>query len=88
MSFENDSIGSIVLTLLLIGGLGVLGWQAYEYLRFGIWMPVSIITALEWMEIQWAYFPTDWAGLHKLLKIIPLSAALIASAWIVIMIDN
>ena len=70
--------------ILLFGGIAVFLWQVYGYLRYNTWMPISIITLLEWMKIVWAYNPNDWIGFHSILKHIPLSAAMIAAAWMVI----
>jgi hypothetical protein len=88
MSSENNDIGAIALILLLLGGLGVLGWQVYEYLRLGVWTPISIITALEWMQVQWAYSPNDWVGLHNILEKMPLSMAMFTPALFGIVIAN
>lgn len=84
MSTDNDDLMKFIAALsLLIGGLCVVGWQVYEYMRYNIWNPISVVTALEWMNIKWALNPTDWVGLFNILKIIPLSLTLIAMSWIV-----
>lgn len=84
MSTDNDDLMKFIAALsLLIGGLCVVGWQVYEYMRYNIWNPISVATALEWMNIKWALNPTDWVGLFNILKIIPLSLTLIAMSWIV-----
>ena len=88
MSSDNNDISTLALIFLLFGGIGVLGWQAYGYLRFGVWTPISIITVLEWMQIQWAYSPTDWVGLHNIFQSIPLSVAMFSSALLGIGIIN
>jgi hypothetical protein len=58
---------------LMLCAVCLLGWQAYGYLRYNFWMPVSVITALEWMNFGWAKNPTDWVGLYNILVKIPLS---------------
>lgn len=88
MGSEDDNISAIALILLLFGGLGVLGWQVYEYLKVGVWVPISIITALEWMQVQWAFSPNDWVGLHNILKKLPLSAAMCSPALLGVVIAH
>jgi hypothetical protein len=58
---------------LMLCAICLLGWQAYEYLRYSFWTPISIITMLEWMKVGWALNPTDWLGLYNLLNKTPLS---------------
>ena len=53
----------------------VLGYQAYEYLRYSFWTPISVITALEATKVGWALYPTEWLGLYNILNAIPLSLA-------------
>lgn len=60
----------------LYGGVIVLGWQILSYLGHGFWSPVSIITGLKSMELQWAIAPDSWFGLHNILRNIPLSLTL------------
>jgi len=62
---------------MLVAGPCLLGWQCYRWMRDGEWPPVSVITALQWMEVKWSLGPTDWLGLFKLLEQIPLWIALI-----------
>lgn len=88
MSSESDNIRAIALILLLFGGLGVMGWQIYGYLKFGVWMPISIITALEWMQVQWAHSPNDWIGLHNIVQKIPLSVAMCTPSLVGILIAH
>jgi hypothetical protein len=67
-----DKISGVVLMLI---GVCVLGWQAYEYLRYSFWTPVSVITMLEVTKVGWALYPTEWLGLYNILNAIPLSLA-------------
>jgi len=53
---------------LMLCAVCLLGWQAYEYLRYNFWIPISIITVLEWMEFGWALNPTDWLGFYNILS--------------------
>ena len=83
MSSDTDDGAYSIALILFFGGLVVFGWQAYEYLRYSVWPPLSIITVLEWMKLPWAFNPTDWVGVHNILSNIPLSIAMFASAWMV-----
>jgi hypothetical protein len=58
---------------LMLCAVCLLGWQAYEYLRYNFWTSVSVITALGWMNFGWALNPTDWLGLYNILIKTPLS---------------
>lgn len=69
--------GVVVASACIIGGIGTLGYQAYTYLRLGEWHGLSIINALRWAKLDWAYLPQEWLGLHRILDAIPLSMALI-----------
>lgn len=89
MSTDSDDLVKFIAALALIfGGVGVIGWQVYEYLRYSIWNPVSVVAALQWMKIQWASNPTDWIGLFNILTMIPLSLASIALGWIVVLSEQ
>jgi hypothetical protein len=67
---SNDK--EIVGLALMIGSVCLLGWQVYEYLRYNIWTSVSVITALGWINVGWAFNPTDWLGLYNILIKMPL----------------
>ena len=73
---SDEETKEIFVLILIFGGIAVFGWQIYEYLRFSIWPAVSIISALVWMDIAWAVYPTDWIGLHNILGKISLALAL------------
>lgn len=88
MSSADDKIQAATALSLLLGGICVFGWQAYQYLRFNEWVPLSIISALEWMNIRWAVYPVDWIGLHGILKAIPLSITMLVVGWMVLMSEQ
>lgn len=85
---KDDFIKFIAAITLIFGGLGVVGWQVYEFLRNNSWNPVSVVTALQWMKIQWALNPTDWIGLYNILQMVPLSLMMIVSGWMVVMSEQ
>lgn len=68
-----------VFSCSVIGGLGIACYQAYGWLRYSKWVPISVITVLEWADVQWAFYPQEWTGLHSLLSAIPLSIAIPAA---------
>jgi|GEM_PF-4733309 hypothetical protein len=55
-----------------LGGIGVLVYQIYWYLRIGEWYSFSVITGLRWLNVQWAFYPTEWIGIYKILDEFPL----------------
>ena len=59
------------LCLILLSGCLLL-FQIYELLRFNTWTSVSLITALGWFNVTWAFIPYDWIGVHNILKHISL----------------
>lgn len=82
-TFE-EQIGEALSTGGLIAGIGAVlagictfGYQVYSFLRLGEWEGMSIITALQWAKIEWAYLPHEWFGFYKVLDAAPLSLALI-----------
>ena len=82
---EDISVVGFAATLLgfgVLGAFGILGYQIYFYLRSGYWLSISIITALGWLESEWALNPTQWLGLHKILNSVPLSVASLAFGFI------
>jgi hypothetical protein len=82
MTIENtpavDSalIQNIAILGFMLSGIGTFGWQLYNYLRYNIWTSVSVIDALQWTGQKWAYTPTDWLGVYRILEWMPLSVAL------------
>src|SRR5688572_7495029 len=70
--------GVAYLTMVssLLGGIGVLGYQVLGWLRTAEWEPMSVMTALQWLNVRWAFQPTDWLGLYNALAFIPLAVGL------------
>lgn len=59
----------------IAGCMAIVGWQVYTWLKFSIWTPVSVLTALRWANVDWAFSPTNWLGLHKAFDFMPLAIA-------------
>jgi hypothetical protein len=72
---DSPILGSLVLIfgVGVLAAVGILGWQVYSYLKLGVWQPLSVVTALVWLNDPWARSPTDWLGVHKMLDEMPLS---------------
>jgi hypothetical protein len=71
-----DSMFELTLTIIGFGficALGVLGYQIFLYLRIGKWYSFSLITGLRWLNVQWAFYPSEWIGVYKILDDFPLS---------------
>ncbi len=62
---------------ILLGGISILLYQAYEYLRLGVAPAYSVVTAMVLLGIDWAIAPSDWVGLFRILSSTPLSLVLI-----------
>lgn len=53
-----------------------------QWLRHGAWEAISVVTALAWCGSDWARFPTEWVGVHKMLVVLPLSLFLFVTGMI------
>ena len=62
-----------ILGVGILSAFGIVGWQVYAYLKLGAWQALSVVTALVWLNVDWARSPHDWVGVHKLLDGMPLS---------------
>lgn len=79
-----------IAALLVMTAIALLGWQVYDYIKFGDWTSISVVSSLKWANIpgasDWAVHPSHWIGLHKILTHTLASAMLIAIGipiWIV-----
>lgn len=78
MSFDK-TIRSAIAFPLLFGSFGVWLYQAYFYLRWGLWFDGSLISAIGYLgtvrndlpTILWVRDPGSWLGLHGVLGWIP-----------------
>ena len=82
------AICSLLGGAMLLGMVGIWVVQLYSYLRFGEWIPVSVLTLLSQVagpKMQlWTVAPDNWQGLHSIMGWIPLSALLFvvgAGTW-------
>jgi len=69
-----------------MAGAGVLLWQVAVFLRYGEWPPYSVVRALQWAGVPWAFEPTDMLGAHKILEWMPFSGSLFLVGALVIFV--
>jgi hypothetical protein len=74
-------LGSLFFVAGFLGGLGVLGWQVFMWLKSSAWTDLSVVHGLQWLEVSWAMNPTDWLGVHEVLNDFPLAIALPLLGW-------
>ena len=56
--------------LLVVAGLGLLGWQCLGWLQTGAWEPHSalqILYDISFIKMGWYNSPSSWVGIHKML---------------------
>lgn len=71
------AIFGLASAAFLLAGLGVVGLQAFVWIRSGEWPPLSVIDVLRmFLDEPWLTAPKDWIGLHRILQFIPLSIGL------------
>jgi len=74
----------LAATALFLGAIGTLLYQAFAWMKYGAWPPLSALDGIEWLctpeAYPWLYRPDDWIGFHKMLQMCPLSLALILAA--------
>jgi len=71
--------------IAFLAALGVLGYQGYNWVRHGLWPPISLQFVLGNLGVNLVriYFPTDWVGAAKVaqwLLNLPFAVWLLASA--------
>ena len=75
--------------LLLIAGVGVLGWQVFRFLKDGFWTPLSMLDVLR-LGPENAYKVdqalSDWRGLARLLDTAPASMTLLVVGGVMVLI--
>ena len=64
-----------LVALDLIAAIGVVAWQALNWMRTDEWQSLTVLTGLASFDVLWATEPDSWLGIHKLLQHVPLSMA-------------
>jgi hypothetical protein len=68
---EQDEPGegfALVASLLILPSIAILGWQTYEWLRYGEWPPVVLRQAFFWLfgsappSFQWVGVQSLWSS--------------------------
>lgn len=87
--------------LVIMSSLFTVIFQAYYFLRFGYWLPLSLNDGIN-IAYKWAYGEnllvifSEWSGAQKILEWLPLSAGLFlggvltefAGAFVMLAIDD
>jgi hypothetical protein len=58
------------------GGLLIFVLQAVRWFQSEMWTPVSVLTALQWLRVRWAFGPNDAYRVREVLDTVPLAMAL------------
>jgi hypothetical protein len=84
-STKNNQVESILFIIvggLILGGVGVFFYQVYLWLKYAMWAPMPVATALASMGFDYysSISAIRWAGIQKILTWLidlPLSVCLI-----------
>jgi hypothetical protein len=70
MSELFEYIAGVLGCAIIIAIPGIPIWQAYNYLRYGVWEEISCLTILEYFDVKsdWVAEPNTWLGMHSVLE--------------------
>lgn len=73
-----------------LGGVGMLGYQLYHWLRYAEWESFSLLWPLSYLPRfeDWVYYPDEWLGVHKVLEYIPFAFVLIFISFLLVMYEE
>ena len=54
--------------LRFFGGLALLAWQSYQYLRFGNWPAWTLAHVLYFLGVKYEYPVTGWVGVDQIVR--------------------
>lgn len=57
--------------LFILTGMGVLAFQAYFFLRYGVWLSLSPIELHSLVTQSPVPQPKDWLGMYQIVNVIP-----------------
>ena len=81
---------SILAACLWVCGAGTLGYQVYQWLRLGVWLPLNALTLLNFTgdagAQAWVMQPQSWLGVHAIFAWMPMSATLVLLALVALII--
>jgi len=66
----------------MAAALCIFGWQSLTWLTTSTWKPVTVLSALTWLHVRWAFSPGAWPELHHILAQTPLGLALLGVAGV------
>lgn len=70
---EGETLVLFVYLIAIIGSMGMIAWQIIDTVVDGKVLWLSLITVLEWVDVDWATTPGSWEVLHSFLNRIPLA---------------
>ncbi|MDP4743697.1 MAG: hypothetical protein NWS22_02505 [Porticoccaceae bacterium] len=78
--------GAVMLVAFLLSiGFALLGaatfiYQAWQFLKTGIWEPIPFIDLLSWLHVggQWISHPESWFGLHLIFSSLNIASGLLS----------
>ena len=71
----------------VLASIAIVGWQTYQYFRYGIWSELSVIGILQWCGSGWALNPSDWFGVYKMLNSFAFSLFVFLAGLIVLVLS-
>jgi hypothetical protein len=90
----NGALSLLVLALfflslgLFFGGIAVIGYQIYSYLKHGSWISKSLLDIYLDYEVHLIVNLNDWVGIIKILEFVPLSLTLIFLAVVIFLFSE
>lgn len=81
-------MAALIAWVAFAGGAWILGYQAYHWLQSAVWQGMSVVQALYVVlpGNEWLARPTSWLGVHEALRWLPASGALLAIAFVAMLV--
>ena len=64
-----DAVGAGIMAIgacAIIGSPAIVLWQAFQWLKYGIWSDVLIRDACQWAGLE--VWPTEWLGVNRIIN--------------------
>jgi hypothetical protein len=55
---------ALLVSLLFLTGIGVIGWQGYQWLSFGVWPSCTVLEAFTQLGVPLPY--ASWVGVQSM----------------------
>jgi len=73
-------VSKTIAVILGLIGLAIIIFQAGHYFNSNHWQPISVISLLIYVNVEWAQAPKSFLFVHQILDVIPLSLCFFALA--------